>query len=188
MPPGIKRRNNLQRQGFSIRAMVLQLNERYKERGLCIRATALQLRRDLREAGLVSGHDFTGCGKTWSGGRRGFNPRIKPTGLKSTSAAEGCFSPMPHPSRTLRRVVGTTFRVPTRNLIPSFPQSQHRDLPTTSPESNRSRSRLRSFPATPIVPAKTNDLYFACNSLAVRTAIFALVSRWTAARSIRAFL
>jgi hypothetical protein len=29
--------------------------------------------------GFVTGHDFTGCGKTPFGGRRGFQPHIKPT-------------------------------------------------------------------------------------------------------------
>ena len=82
----------------------------------------------------------------------------------------------PHPPRSENPDLGT--RLPSRQG----------DVLLTEPDSIACGSQLGSLPGTTSVAAKTNDLYFACNSLAMRTAIFTFVSRRTATGSIRAFL
>jgi len=66
--------------------------------------------------------------------------------------------------------------------------SRQEDVLLTELDSIACGSQLCSLPGAPSVAAKTDDLQFLCDSLAVSTAIFALLRRRTTAGSIRAFL
>ena len=66
--------------------------------------------------------------------------------------------------------------------------SRQKDVLLTELDSIACGSQLCSLPGAPSVAAKTDDLQSLCDSLAVSTAIFALLRRRTTAGSIRAFL